>query len=762
VQLYDGSSTLVGTFDTIQAAIDAASNGYRIVAVAGTYNENLTIDVDVTIQGANVGVAGSAARGAETIIDGQVIVAADGVTIDGVSIVGDGSGPLGTTGVIVNPGSDSFSLVNSVLDGTGDFAMFVGGAGGLTGLDVGHNLIEGYSIGIYISGGSTAGSVHDNLFQGDGGPLTGLGNGVNSETSHVLIQNNTFDGIYSGVLNLFPFGPDPVDLDTYVIGNTLTNNAAERMVQIYPTPASTHIIGTDYSEAFNGDIAGLASGTALAFDGQGGNDHIFGFDANDALLGGSGADLIFGFNGNDIIDGGTGIDTLNGGAGNDTFYVDDAADSVAETAGQGFDAVYTKVSYTLAAGVDVEWLSTISVSATTAINLTGNSIAQYLIGNAGANTLNGGGGADILAGQGGNDTYIVNTAAVAIQEAAGAGFDAVYTSVSYTLAAGVDVEWLSANDNAATTAMNLTGNGIANYVVGNAGVNTLDGGGGADLLYGGAGNDTYIVDNVGDQVFEGAGAGFDAIYTSSTYVLAAGQEVEWLSTIDNASTATIDLTGNAFGQYMFGNNGNNVLNGGGGADTMFGYGGNDTYYVDNAGDIVTEGAGGGYDTVYTSVSYTLAAGAEVEVLQTDNFGSTAAINLHGSNTANTIYGNAGANVIDGGGGADLLLGFGGADTFAFTTALGAGNVDLITDLTAGTDKVALDDAIFTAVGGLGTLNANAFFTGSAAHDADDRIIYNSSTGQLFYDADGNGAGAAIQFATLSPGLTLTAGDFTVI
>jgi Ca2+-binding RTX toxin-like protein len=162
------------------------------------------------------------------------------------------------------------------------------------------------------------------------------------------------------------------------------------------------------------------------------------------------------------------------------------------------------------------------------------------------------------------------------------------------------------------------------------------------------------------------------------------------------------------------------------------------------------------------VSHALAAGAEVEILQTDNFGGTSAINLTGSDSANSIYGNAGANFIDGKGGADLLLGFGGADTFAFTSALGGGNVDLIADFQTGSDKVALDDAVFTAIGGLGALNANAFVTGAAAADASDRIIYNNLTGQLFYDSDGTGGNAAVQFATITPGLTLSATDFMVI
>ena len=108
-----------------------------------------------------------------------------------------------------------------------------------------------------------------------------------------------------------------------------------------------------------------------------------------------------------------------------------------------------------------------------------------------------------------------------------------------------------------------------------------------------------------------------------------------------------------------------------------------------------------------------------------------------------------------------MWGFGGADTFAFTTALGGGNVDFIEFMVSGTDKIALDDAVFTGLG-LGALNANAFHVGAAAHDADDRIIYNSATGQLFFDADGNGGGAAVQFATLQSITVIAASDFTVI
>src|SRR5436190_1850491 len=213
---------------------------------------------------------------------------------------------------------------------------------------------------------------------------------------------------------------------------------------------------------------------------------------------------------------------------------------------------------------------------------------------------------------------------------------------------------------------------------------------------------------------------------------------------------SINLTGNGFVNELYGNAGLNYLDGAGGGDLLVGFGGNDTYVVDDASDVIYDFVGEGTDILFVQGDYELNIQAEIELITAYSQGSTAAQSLVGNIFGQTIYGSAGANFIDGNGGADVLIGLGG------------GNVDQIGDFLSGTDKIALDDAVFSAIGGMGALNANAFFAGAAAHDADDRIIYDATTGNLFYDADGNGAGAAVLFANVVNHPPIIASDFTVI
>ncbi len=109
----------------------------------------------------------------------------------------------------------------------------------------------------------------------------------------------------------------------------------------------------------------------------------------------------------------------------------------------------------------------------------------------------------------------------------------------------------------------------------------LDGGGGGDTMRGYGGDDTYVINNSSDLVFEASGQGTDIVNSRVSYVLAAGQSVETLKFTSASGTANLNLTGNEFAQTLTGNAGNNILDGGGGGDTMRGYAGDDTYVINN-------------------------------------------------------------------------------------------------------------------------------------------------------------------------------------
>lgn len=229
---------------------------------------------------------------------------------------------------------------------------------------------------------------------------------------------------------------------------------------------------------------------------------------------------------------------------------------------------------------------------------------------------------------------------------------------------------------------------------------------------------------------------------------------------------------------VYGGTGNDTLDGGPGNDTLRGETGNDIYLVGSGGDRTIEAAGGGIDTVRASVNWAL--GTEVERLELagiadlngtgNSLNNTLAGNggnnrLNGAGGNDTVNGGAGNDTINGGSGNDRLIGGPGADSFIFTTPLNAGTkVDRISDFVPAFDTLLLENAVFTALKTVGALATASFWksTAGVAHDATDRIIYDTDSGGLSYDADGNAAGAATQFAMLAPNLAMTNTDFVVI
>ena len=209
--------------------------------------------------------------------------------------------------------------------------------------------------------------------------------------------------------------------------------------------------------------------------------------------------------------------------------------------------------------------------------------------------------------------------------------------------------------------------------------------------------------------------------------------------------------------------------------------------VDNALDVTTEAAGGGTDLVTASLSWTLALNVENLTLSgsavIDGTGNTLDNVLTGNSADNVLSGLDGNDTLTGGLGNDTLLGVigndrlvggagndtlnggAGTDTFVFDTAPNAlTNLDTLQDFTSGADKLSFSRAVFTGFAATGAMSVDAFWSGAGvntAHDATDRFIYNTTTGALWYDADGTGSTAAVQVALLTGAPALAYTDFLI-
>jgi Ca2+-binding RTX toxin-like protein len=528
-----------------------------------------------------------------------------------------------------------------------------------------------------------------------------------------IIRVDTTTGFASDDLFGSPyFGPTAIGgggttVFTYSFStNYGINNSINSLRINFTTPADIDNFSGSFTsaEAVGNDIvlASILYYAPIAVSWVSTSAHV----THEGLFRGSNPDLpSLRLSGSDDIEGNAGNDSLNGYGGNDLIRGLDGNDFI--NGGDGND--------TLIGGPGSD-------------RLQGGNGSDVLEGGAGIDYLNGGAGADTA-------TYAGTIVGVTIDLAMGTG-------------SGGDAQ----NDQLISIE-NVTGSATGDNLTGDGFNNILDGSFGADVMTGSGGNDTYIVDNAGDQTIELIGGGNDTVRSWMSWTLA--DNVERLQLLAGANNSA---TGNSLDNELFGNRGNNVLNGRAGADRMEGSGGNDSYYVDNSGDQAMEVAGGGTDTVRAWTTWTLGANLERLVL----LGTTQPLNGAGNSLNNAIFGNAGNNRLAGWAGNDFLTGGAGFDTFIFNTALNAAtNVDTITDFSVADDTIRLDDAIFTAIGPVGTLAAAAFTIGAAATTAAHRIVYNSTTGALTYDSNGNAAGGATQFAVLDTGLALTNADFLI-
>lgn len=309
----------------------------------------------------------------------------------------------------------------------------------------------------------------------------------------------------------------------------------------------------------------------------------------------------------------------------------------------------------------------------------------------------------------------------------------------------------------------ITGNAGNDSLSGMAGDDTVSGGTGNDLIYGGTGNDVLLPGAGNDTLFGGDGSD-----TLSYADFTRGVTVALSTKAGFAGTAYVGATlkdlffdvenviGTNRADKLTGDGSANILTGGAGADSLFGGGGSDTASYATARAAVTaslqnvrlntgDAAGDRYSSIENLV------------------GSAYSDRLTGNTGANRIDGGRGNDIIDGGARSDILTGGAGSDRFMFSTALGSSNADRITDFDPRYDTIALENSIFQSLTRTGTLSSSAFKdidTGSV--DRNDRVLYDSGNGALYYDADGSGSGRAIKFAILSTAPDLTASDFLVV
>ncbi|AFY67348.1 calcium-binding protein [Geitlerinema sp. PCC 7407] len=547
---------------------------------------------------------------------------------------------------------------NDVLYGDGDNDDLYGGSGDDT--------LYGSFGADYLSGGSgndalSGGSENDLLDGWDGNDWLDGGTGA--------------DTMYGGLGN-----------DTYVV-----ENAGDRPLEAANAGTDTVRASINYTLGDHLENLTLLGAATLGI-GNSLSNVLLGNNLNNVFYGQAGNDFLLGLEGNDVLDGGVGADSMYGGVGDDVYIVDNVGDGVFENPGQGTDTVRSLVNYSLTSNVEhLELYSTATSGIGNDLNniIIGNSANNVLQGLAGNDILNGGVGADSMYGGLGNDSYIVDNAGDRVFEGLGQGTDTVRAFVNYTLGDHLEnlllvgtaaiAQGNSLNNllNGNATNNRLSGLGGNDILVALDGNDVLDGGVGADSMYGGVGDDFYIVDNVGDRVFEGLGQGTDTVRAFINYTLEANVEnLELYAPASNGLGNDLNnrITGNALNNILSGLAGNDLLyglagddalNGGLGADFMDGGLGNDTYTVDNAGDRVIEAIGSGTDTVRSSINYALADNVEnLTLLDTALVGTGNALNnyIFGHNGNNTLRGLAGNDWFSALGGNDFIDGGLGADT----------------------------------------------------------------------------------------------------
>ena len=466
-----------------------------------------------------------------------------------------------------------------------------------------------------------------------------------------------------------------------------------------------------------------------------------GTNSNAAVLfGGAGNDVMIGSGGNDAFFGGTGHDVYDGGLGTDAVSF-----ALADVPGHGVTVDLRLATHQI---IDDSYGNT--ETALNVENVEGSAQRDSINGNALANTLWGGNGNDMLNGRGGNDWLD-----------GGRGGDRLY---------------------------------------GDDGTDVISGGGGRDTMDGGAGTDILIL-WTSDLLVSGAEVdlrlttgniindGFGNTETAQNVEIWEGTALadlmhgrdiragapDELRGLDGDDTL---IAGNA-DAFLWGFAGNDSLIGGSGRDTLAGGLDQDIYDGGKGVDLLdltrdgTPGHGVTLDMGAAMQMVDDGFGNEESVTGIENFALTAyADSVIGTGSANQIIGNDGNDTINGakgndtligGAGDDSLTGAQGGDAFQFRGTLAFAGVDTITDMASGSDRIGIEGVWIGEAAG--ALSQNQFRSGAGvttANTLDQRVIYNTTTGDLYIDADGKGGVAAVKIAVLDNHAAVVWSDFDIL
>ncbi|MBH0182963.1 MAG: hypothetical protein HP490_15150, partial [Nitrospira sp.] len=502
----DGNDVLNGGTGADQMSGGGGDDTFVVDDVADVVTEFAGAGNDQVYTSVNLSLVGDAEI--ETIIlTGTDSINATGSSTDNTIIGNSGNnmldGGLGSDVLQGGEGHDTY-----VVDNVGDTVTEAASAGSDTVLSA-----VSYQLSANVEHLTLVGSA----------AIDGTGN----ELDNMLIGNSTANILGGGAGN-----------DTYIVGagDVIVESLNEGMDLV---ESDGSFVLSDYVENLTLTGTAVINGT--------------GNSLNNVLLGNVALN---------VLDGAAGADHMTGGQGNDTYVVDNVSDTVTEAANEGLDTVQSGITYTLGANVE-----NLTLTGTSLINGTGNSLANVLSGNSVANVLTGGAG---------NDTYVIG-AGDSVVEAASSGTDTVHSALTYTLGANIENLTLTGS-----SAINGTGNSLSNILAGNSAAN---------VLTGGAGNDTYVV-GAGDAVVESNNNGTDTVQSSVNWTL--GSNLEHLTLI---GLSAINGTGNGSANVLTGNSANNVMSGAGGADTLRGGSGNDTVNGGSGNDTYLFGRGEGQDLV---------------------------------------------------------------------------------------------------------------------------------------------------------------------